>query len=76
MNPMNETRITMDPDKQIYQIPGVYLINNLFQGKVGEDKCYIFRELNVSLRRIIDYCYANTADRCAGTNRCYYCAVN
>ena len=42
MNPMNETHITMDPDKQIYQIPGVYLINHLFQGKVGEDKCYIF----------------------------------
>ena len=54
----------MDSDKQIYQIPDGYLINHLLQGKVGEDKCYIFQELNnVSLRRIMNYCYAKTVHR-------------
>ena len=67
-----QTLITMDSDKQIYQIPDGYFINHLLQGKVGEDKRYIFRELkNVSLRRIMNYCYADTVDRCAGTDECY-----
>ena len=77
MNPVNGTLIAMDPDKQIYQIPNGYLINHLLPGKVGEDKHYIFRELsNVSLRRIIDYYYANTADRSTGIDECFYCIVN
>ena len=77
MNPVNGTLITMDPDKKNYQIPDGYLINHLLQGKFGgEDKRYIFLELNVSLIRIMDYCYANTADRCAEADECYYCVVN
>ena len=64
----------MDSDKQIYQIPDGYLINHLLQGKVGEDKCYIFQELNnVSLRRIIIIAMLKP---CIGTDECCYCVVN
>ena len=24
----------------------------------------------------MNYCYANTVDKCAGTDECYYCVVN
>ena len=44
------------------QIPDGYFINHLLKRKVSHGKRYIFRELgNVSLRKIMDYCYTYTA---------------
>ena len=41
-----------------------------------DEKRHIFRKLNnVSLRKVMDFCYANTAYSCAGTNDCYYCRI-
>ena len=40
-------------------------------------KKHIFQEFNnVSLRNIMNYCYANTYYSCCGTDLCYHCMVN
>ena len=66
----------MATKKVIYQIPDGYLINHLLRRRVCGEKCYIFHELNnVSLRKVMDFCYANTAYSCAGTDDCYYCRI-
>ena len=66
----------MENKRIFYQIPDGFLINHPLERVVGEEKCYIFCELdNKSLRRVMDYCYLNTAYTCVGTNNCYYCTV-
>ena len=65
------------------QIPDGYFINHLLKRRVSHGKRYIFRELgNVSLRKIMDYCYTYTTSRCIGLilladakRCCYYCTV-
>lgn len=67
----------MDSGKRMYKIPDGFLISYLLNKRIGEDKENIFRERNnISLRRIMDYCYANTAYTCAGIDECYYCTIN
>ena len=40
------------------------------------EKRYIFCEINnVSLRKVMDFCYTNTAYGCPGTDDCYYCRI-
>ena len=66
----------MATKKVLYQIPDSYLINHLLWRSVCDGKCYIFRELNnVSLTKVMDFCYDNTAYSCAGTDDCYYCRI-
>ena len=63
----------MATKKVLYQIPDGYLINHLLRRRVCDEKRYIFHELhNVSLRKVMDFCYANTAYSCAGTDDCCY----
>ena len=66
----------MATKKVLYQIPDSYLINHLLWRRVCDGKRYIFRELNnVSLTKVMDFCYDNTACSCAGTDDCYYCRI-
>ena len=52
------------------------LINPLLKRRVCNEKRYIYLELNnVSLRKVVDFCYSNTAYSSAGTNDCYYCRI-
>ena len=46
------------------------------KGGLDESKRYIIEELNnLSLRKVLDYCYANTVYSCVETDQCYYCAI-
>ena len=66
----------MATKKVLYQIPNCYLVNQLLRGRVCDKKRYIFREPdNVCLKKFLDFCYANTAYSCAGTDDCYYCRI-
>ena len=65
----------MATKKVLYQILEGYLINHLLRRRVCDEKCYIFHELNVSLRKVMDFCYANTTYSCAGNDDCYYCRI-
>ena len=43
---------------------------------MSNEKRYIFRELNnVTLRKVMDFCYNNTAYSCTETDDCYYCRI-
>ena len=65
-------------EEQTYlEINEDYEINNLLRHTIKESKRYIFQELNnLSLRKIMDYCYANTCYSCCGTDSCYHFTVN
>ena len=65
-------------EEQTYlEINEGYEINNLLRHTINVSKRYIFQELNyLSLRKIMDYCYASTCYSCCGTNSCYHCTVN
>ena len=60
----------------LHQILDGYFINHLLRRRVHNEKHDIFCELNnVSLRKFMDFCYANTAYSCAGTDDCYCCRI-
>ena len=62
--------------KVLYQIPDCYIINHLLRRRICNEKRYIFCELNnVSLRKVMDFCYTNTAYSYAGTDDCCYCRI-
>ena len=59
-------------EKVLHQILDGYLLRR----RVHNEKHDIFCELNnVSLRKFMNFCFANTAYSCAGTNDCYCCRI-
>ena len=66
----------MANEKVLHQILDGYFINHLLRRRVHNEKHDIFCELNnVSLRKFMDFCFANTAYSCAGTDDCYCCRI-
>ena len=58
-------------ERTYFEINEGYEINNLLRRTINENKRYIFQQLNnLSLRKIMDYCHANTCYSCCGTDSC------
>ena len=62
--------------KSMYLFADGFRIDKIISDIISENKRKFFKELNrISLKKVVNYCYSNTYDKCCGTEECYFCTI-
>lgn len=66
----------MATGKTMYSLVEAFQIDKIIGDVISENKRKFFKELDtISLKKVTSYCYANTYDRCSGTDYLYFCTI-
>ena len=60
----------------MYSLVEGFQIDRIISDVISENNRKFFKELDtISLKKITNYCYLNTYDKCCGTADCYFFTV-